>query len=178
MRCHFHHIIPYHIKDSDCQHNLSSLMLTLIPWLRKYLSRLSNPLSPFHAVVLGIKPLCTAHTSGHTWLPEVGLIRFPLPGIWDWDLEVLVSLLSLLELGVTQGGGLVHGEARKAGLKRENDECNKENEGNGTQPERERQRGENLPCLWSFQYLVPVPCKTQLHFLRLHLGRQPHVYLQ
>lgn len=43
---------------------------------------------------------------------------------------------------------LVHGEAKKAGLKRENDEYNRESEENGAQPKRQGEGGENLPCLW------------------------------
>lgn len=47
-------------------------------------------------------------------------------------------------------------EARKAGLKREKNEYDRENEVNGTEPERGR-GGEAVPSLWSFQSLDPVP---------------------
>lgn len=131
VRCHFHHIL-WRIHTINMTYHCRCW-----PWALGWGSicwvALTPPPRPicFCAVLFRRKSPCTAHTSGHRQLTHVGPIRFPLPGIRDWDLELLVSLLWCKQ-------GMGSREARKAGLKRENNEYDRENEVNGTKPERGR----------------------------------------
>lgn len=111
-----------------------------------------------------------------TQLNQAGPVFFPLLGIRNWDLKMLVSLLGLLELGVTRGWwpspalfmekqGMVWRERITNAM---------ENGDGGTQPER-GEEGADLPCLWSFQYLLPLLWETQLQFLLWGLVRYPHM---
>lgn len=80
----------HHIKDMCHQQGLSLLLLT---WVEVAPVRFLYSPPPILFSLEGshyIEPTLEMH------LTQAGLFGFPLPSIWNWDLEVLVSVQVLV----------------------------------------------------------------------------------
>lgn len=150
--------LSHHGRDTYHHTALPLLVVTLIAWLRYYLSGFSTSTAHHtfpHCLLWTEVSMYSAHfrtrTVNRRWA------GFPLPGIWTWD-RGASQPPGVAWIGCNRGGWLSPALFMKnSGRKK-----------SWSARDRERGRGwEELPCLWSSQYFVPVPWRTQRYFLPL-----------